>query len=124
MGFEPTTYPLRRDCSAFELPRRKLRSKELCLLGYAGLGNTIILWQKEGRFNLIGRWSGRRGLNPRPLPWEGSVLPLNYSRLAVPTGFEPAFFWLTTRRVRPDYTTGPQSLTILAKNYGFLNLLI
>lgn len=25
-------------------------------------------------------WSARGDLNPRPLPWQGSVLPLNYSR--------------------------------------------
>ena len=25
-------------------------------------------------------WSGERDLNPRPLPWQGSVLPLNYPR--------------------------------------------
>ena len=30
---------------------------------------------------LRGGWSGRRGSNPRPLPWQGSVLPLNYSRV-------------------------------------------
>ena len=27
-------------------------------------------------------WSERRDLNPRPLPWEGSILPLNYSHIA------------------------------------------
>src|SRR5579859_3809323 len=27
-------------------------------------------------------WSGRRGLNSRPLPWQGSALPLSYSRTA------------------------------------------
>ena len=26
-------------------------------------------------------WSGRRDSNPRPLPWQGSILPLNYFRL-------------------------------------------
>src|SRR5580658_4004834 len=26
-------------------------------------------------------WSGRRDLNPRPLPWQGNALPLSYSRL-------------------------------------------
>ncbi len=26
-------------------------------------------------------WSGRRELNPLPLPWQGSVLPMNYSRI-------------------------------------------
>ena len=25
-------------------------------------------------------WSGRRDSNPRPLPWQGSILPLNYFR--------------------------------------------
>jgi hypothetical protein len=25
-------------------------------------------------------WSGRRDLNPRPLPWQGNALPLSYSR--------------------------------------------
>jgi hypothetical protein len=25
-------------------------------------------------------WSGRRGSNPRRSPWEGDILPLNYSR--------------------------------------------
>ena len=27
--------------------------------------------------------------------------------MADPTGFEPAIFSVTGRRVRPDYTTGP-----------------
>ena len=26
-------------------------------------------------------WSGRRDSNPRPLPWQGSALPLSYSRV-------------------------------------------
>ncbi len=26
------------------------------------------------------KWSGRRDSNPRPPPWQGGVLPLNYSR--------------------------------------------
>ena len=28
-----------------------------------------------------GIWSGRWGSNPRPPPWQGGVLPLNYSRV-------------------------------------------
>jgi hypothetical protein len=27
------------------------------------------------------KWSGKRDLNPRPLPWQGNALPLSYSRL-------------------------------------------
>ena len=26
-------------------------------------------------------WSEKRDSNPRPLPWEGSILPLNYSHI-------------------------------------------
>ena len=28
------------------------------------------------------KWSGRRGSNSRHLPWQGSILPLNYSRIS------------------------------------------
>ena len=35
-------------------------------------------------------WSGRRGSNSRPPPWQGGVLPLNYFRkMAGVLGFEP-----------------------------------
>ena len=34
-------------------------------LGYAAVGN---------------QWSGRRDSNPRPRPWQGRILPLNYFR--------------------------------------------
>ena len=35
-------------------------------------------------------WSGRRDSNPRPPPWQGDVLPLNYFRkMAGLAGFEP-----------------------------------
>ena len=30
--------------------------------------------------NYINYWSERRDLNPRPSPWQGDVLPLNYFR--------------------------------------------
>ena len=28
-------------------------------------------------------WSGRRGSNSRPPPWQGGVLPLNYFRMCI-----------------------------------------
>ena len=31
---------------------------------------------------ICGSWSGKRGLNPRPQPWQGCALPLSYSRYA------------------------------------------
>ena len=35
--------------------------------------------------------SGRRDSNPRPPPWQGDVLPLNYFRMNMPTkGLEPS----------------------------------
>ena len=33
--------------------------------------------------------SGRRDSNPRPPPWQGDVLPLNYFRMMPTRGFEP-----------------------------------
>ena len=43
-------------------------------------------------------WSGRRGSNSRPPPWQGGVLPLNYFRnkAGVP-GFEPGHDGIKTR---------------------------
>ena len=38
--------------------------------------------------------------------WKAVVLPLNYTRMAVPTGFEPAISCVTGRHVNP-YTTEP-----------------
>ena len=36
----------------------------------------------DPRLNLLATspWSGRRDSNPRPSPWQGDVLPLNYFR--------------------------------------------
>ena len=33
------------------------------------------------RHDLSFKWSGRRGSNPRPQPWQGCILPLNYFRI-------------------------------------------
>ena len=33
-----------------------------------------------GTENVKQLWSGKRGSNPRPLPWQGNALPLSYSR--------------------------------------------
>ena len=38
--------------------------------------------------------------------WKAVVLPLNYTRMAVPTGIEPAISCVTGRHVNP-YTTEP-----------------
>ena len=38
--------------------------------------------------------------------WKAVVLPLNYTRMAAPTGFEPAISCVTGRHVDP-YTTEP-----------------
>lgn len=51
-------------------------------------------------------WSGRRGSNPRPSPWQGDTLPLSYFRSyliltsSVPSrGVEPRFHALQARAV-------------------------
>ena len=45
--------------------------------------------------------------------WKAVVLPLNYTRVAVPTGFEPAISCVTGRHVNP-YTTEPYFLVLIA----------
>ena len=49
-----------------------------------------VLWALLEDSSLI--ISGKRDSNPRPPPWQGDVLPLNYFRkLAMPAkGFEPS----------------------------------
>ena len=43
--------------------------------------NLILDIKKEFIFmNSSLTWSGRRDSNPRPPPWQGDVLPLNYFR--------------------------------------------
>ena len=41
--------------------------------------------------------SGRRDSNPRPPPWQGDVLPLNYFRKMPTRGFEPPTLCLQDR---------------------------
>ena len=42
--------------------------------------NTTLKYTKKEPFEALLKWSGRRGSNSRHLPWQGSILPLNYSR--------------------------------------------
>jgi hypothetical protein len=42
--------------------------------GFAGLCITILLLD-------LNVWSGKRGSNSRPQPWQGCALPLSYSRI-------------------------------------------
>jgi hypothetical protein len=56
-------------------------------------------------------WSGRRGSNPRPRPWQGRALPLSYTRIRDGGDHSPSTADLcqmpttnATVRVRPDDT--------------------
>ena len=46
-------------------------------------------------------WSERRGSNPRPPRWQRGALPTVLHSLVRPAGFEPAIFWMSTRRLHP-----------------------
>jgi hypothetical protein len=52
------------------LPRKKARKPPF--------GGLVASCCNFGRF-----WSGRRGSNPRPRPWQGRALPLSYTRIRV-----------------------------------------
>ena len=60
-----------------------------------------------------------RGIEPPLQPWQGRVLPLNYTckEMAVQTGIEPAISSVTGRHVN-RYTTGPQRIK-MARKEGF-----
>src|SRR5690625_2188944 len=68
-------------------------------LGYAA--RILTLYKLE--INL----SGRRDSNPRPPPWQGDILPLNYFRkmMAGLLGFEPTHAGATIRCVHRFTTT-------------------
>ena len=42
---------------------------------------------KKLQSRLVVIWSGRRDSNPRHLPWQGSALPLSYSRFSIKSIF-------------------------------------
>ena len=50
--------------------------------GHGTLKNRLQKQQDNFREFQVGqtKWSGRRGSNPRPRPWQGRALPLSYSR--------------------------------------------
>ena len=71
IGFEPTTSPLPRKCSAPELRGHKL-----------GAGNRIrtsdllITNQPLYQLSYASKWSGKRGSNPQPTAWKAVALPI------------------------------------------------
>ena len=50
---------------------------------YFAKKDKFILGTKKAHFRELLSWSGRRDSNPRPPPWQGDVLPLNYFRTTV-----------------------------------------
>ena len=58
-----------------------------------------------------------KGIEPSCRPWQGRVLPLNYTCVAVQTGLEPAISSVTGRHVN-HYTTGPFT-NFMAGKEGF-----
>gem|GEM_PF-2455090 len=53
---------------------RSSRSETKSPLRWAGLHHTVSSVSEK-------LWSGRRGSNPRPRPWQGRALPLSYTRI-------------------------------------------
>ena len=54
------------------------------------------------RYSLLFVMERVSGIEPPCPPWQGGVLPLNYTRvMAVPTRFELAIFSVTGRRDKP-----------------------
>mgnify|MGYP006978075288 FL=1 len=63
-------------------------------------------YKKEAGSSFLAKWSGKRGSNSRPQPWQGCALPLSYFRIngasaqnrTVDTGiFSPLLYQLSYR---------------------------
>ena len=70
-------------------------------------------------------WSGRRGSNPRPRPWQGRALPLSYTRIRDVGDHSPATAELcqmqavnATARTRPETNKNNRSNPIFLPNRG------
>jgi hypothetical protein len=62
-------------------------------------------------------WSGRRGSNPRPRPWQGRALPLSYTRVrnvgsdAMPARQRQTYAKCSSRMQQPGDSREPQKFT-------------
>ena len=83
--------------SGLEPPTSRLSGVRSNHLSYAPKLKT---WYKEQSSKRVTR------IELATTAWKAVVLPLNYTRMAVPTGFEPAISCVTGRHVNP-YTTEP-----------------
>jgi hypothetical protein len=69
------------------------------------------VWNSRIKF-----WSGRRDSNPRPPPWQGDVLPLNYFRKMSHEGLEPSTLWLKVR-CSTDWANGSNGWASRIRTY-------
>ena len=67
-------------------------------------------WKTTARPDLAGcsgkNWSGRRGSNPRPRPWQGRALPLSYTRILCRSRDAPATAVVCQKRAANATATG------------------
>src|SRR5690242_13176889 len=67
-------------------------------------------WKTTARPDLAGcsgkNWSGRRGSNPRPRPWQGRALPLSYTRILCRSRDAPATAVVCQKREANATATG------------------
>src|SRR3989339_626943 len=69
---------LRKSFSRDDSVRKKKPRDEPGVFFFVNLWLTIRLFSRGEKMG----WSGRPGLNRRPSPWQGDVLPLNYCRVS------------------------------------------
>ena len=99
-GFEPG----QKDSKSFVLPLHN--AAIFIFTGAEGRGrtDTRVASQQFLRLSRLPipplrlNWSGRRGSNSRPPPWQGGVLPLNYFR---PLYYSIVFYWCRRRDLNP-----------------------
>jgi hypothetical protein len=81
-----TSEQLRRNFFRSFFSRRFLRRPRT----FAGKRNSPLERRPFVDSVLEKNWSGRRGSNPRPRPWQGRALPLSYTRIRIGGDCAPA----------------------------------
>ena len=88
-----TTLPPRPCCSAREVCYVTKIHLELKIEANLSVMSTqtVCVWSHAKKSVAPESWSGKRGSNSRPQPWQGCALPLSYSRIVIYFCREPYY---------------------------------
>ena len=121
-----TTLPPRPCCSAREVCYVTMIHLELKIEANLSVMSTqtVCVWSHAKKSVAPESWSGKRGSNSRPQPWQGCALPLSYSRIFMqqhstenptPVNTYSELFFISSGHAIIKYTTMDHIVIIAAK---------